>query len=144
MEMAAYYLRHYPGISLDRLRKSQKFMSGSFCCRWTSKWTPKYKSDILFFLLFYVGMKLGLLQEVKNMCQQCQGTGWWGINLGLRWVITGDYRMLHKEELYYLCPCQIWNQEQWDDRTYDTHREKVNAYRVLKGKLKGKRQAWKA
>jgi len=44
-----------------------------------------YTYIYIYIYSFYVGVRLGLLQEAKNIGRRCLRTGWLGINLGLRW-----------------------------------------------------------
>lgn len=50
--MAASYVRHYPGICLDRLRKSRNFLSGCLLLQLNFKTDAQLQVRYLFIYLF--------------------------------------------------------------------------------------------
>jgi hypothetical protein len=50
------------------------------------------------FLLFCIGVKLGLSHRGRNVAWSCFRIGWWGIFGPKRDEVTGKWRRLHNEE----------------------------------------------
>ena len=101
-------------------------------------------TELWFWLLFCMGVKLGRLHWWRNAGWGCLRIGCWGEYLGLRGTRYWEWRRLYNEELncHFSSPNIVWVVKsrwiRWAGHL--THMgEKRGAYRVLVQTLEGKR-----